>query len=166
MAILVVFWRFLWAKMAKIAPIDFKMGFPTNLKVNDGQTKFKINISKNVAKQWGFWPKMSPTATLARPSDGRNLVIFHPILTFFFFKLLVFSRRIEWWKELSSISFGFGFGFWTPFLLRRLTWAILCAWTQNHYQKFGTCPILSWQPISQKWIFQKNRLEPPLKVIM
>ena len=84
------FWRFLWAKMAKIAPIDFKMGFPTNLKVNDGQTKFKINISKNVAKQWGFWPKMCPTATLARPSDGRNLVIFHPILTFFFLNCLFF----------------------------------------------------------------------------
>ena len=164
MAILVVFWRFLWAKMAKIAPIDFKMGFPTNLKVNDGQTKFKINISKNVAKQWGFWPKMSPTATLARPSDGRNLVIFHPILTFFFFKLLVFSRRIEWWKELSSISFGFGFCFWTPFLLRGLTWAILHVWTQNYHQNVGTCPGIPFQLLTRNLFFQNERPEPPLSI--
>ena len=38
-----------------------------------------------------------PDATLATWTlFGHNLVIFHPILTFFFYKMLVFQRQIEW----------------------------------------------------------------------
>ena len=53
MAILVIFWRFLWAEMAKLSLIDFKIGLPIILKVNDGQNKFELHISKNSAKIWG-----------------------------------------------------------------------------------------------------------------
>ena len=90
MATFVGFWRFLWDKMAKLSPIDFKIGLPTILRVNDGQNKFEVDIWKNVAKIWGFWPKMGATATFPRGSDGRNSVIFYPILTFFFLNCLFF----------------------------------------------------------------------------
>ena len=32
------------------------------------------------------------------------------------------------------------FGFWGPFLLQGLTWAMLYLWTQNYSQIIGTCP--------------------------
>ena len=90
MAILVFFWRFLWAQMAKLSPIHFKIGLPIILYVNIGQTKFESDILKIVAKIRGFWPKWARPPILSQFLDGRILVIFHPILTFFFFKLLVF----------------------------------------------------------------------------
>ena len=34
-----VFWSFLWAKMAKLSLVDFKIGLPINPYVNDGQNK-------------------------------------------------------------------------------------------------------------------------------
>ena len=58
MAILVVFWRFLGAHMANLRPIDFKFGLPIIIKVNDGQNKFEVHISKNSAKIASFWPKI------------------------------------------------------------------------------------------------------------
>ena len=58
MAILVIFWRFLWAEMAKLSLIDFKIGLPIILKVNDGQNKFELHISKYSAKIASFWPKI------------------------------------------------------------------------------------------------------------
>ena len=53
--------------------------------------------------------------------------------------------------------------FLTPFLLRGLTWATFCAWTQNHPKIVGTCPGLLLQLISQNHIFQIIGLksEPP-----
>ena len=57
-AILVVFWRFLWDKTAKLSLIDFKIGLPIILKVNDGQNKFELHISKDSAKIASFWPKI------------------------------------------------------------------------------------------------------------
>ena len=48
----------------------------------------------------------------ARPSNGHNSAIFHSILTFFFLKMLVFSRRIEWWQNQSVISYVLDFEFW------------------------------------------------------
>ena len=44
MAILVFFWRSLWAKMAKLSLIDFKIGLPVNLYVNEGQNKLEVEI--------------------------------------------------------------------------------------------------------------------------
>ena len=46
----VFFWRFLLAQMAKLSPINFIIGLPINLYVNGGQNKFKVSVSKNVAK--------------------------------------------------------------------------------------------------------------------
>ena len=36
--------------MAKLSPINFIIGLLTNLNVNGGQNKFKVDFSKNVAK--------------------------------------------------------------------------------------------------------------------
>ena len=44
MFILVVFWRFLWAEMAKLSLIDFKIGLPIHLYVNNGQNKLEVDI--------------------------------------------------------------------------------------------------------------------------
>ena len=44
MAILVFFWRFLWAKLAKLSLVDFKIGLPANHYVNDGQIKLEVDI--------------------------------------------------------------------------------------------------------------------------
>ena len=44
--------------MAKLSPINFIFGFLTNLNVNGGQNKFKVNVSKNVAKIANIWPKI------------------------------------------------------------------------------------------------------------
>ena len=48
MAISVFFWRFLWAKMAQLSLIYFKIGLPVNPYVNDAwwakQIKFKVYI--------------------------------------------------------------------------------------------------------------------------
>ena len=62
--------------MAKLSLIDFKIGLPIILtKVNDGKTKFEVDILNNMAKICGFWPKMGPSPLLPRPSNGCNLVI-------------------------------------------------------------------------------------------
>ena len=53
---------FLWTKMAKLSPIDFKISLLVDL-VNNGQNKFEVDISKHVAKISNFGPKQ---ATLAR----------------------------------------------------------------------------------------------------
>ena len=45
-------------KMAKLSPIDFKIGFPIILKLNDGQNKFEVHISKNVAIISNPWAKI------------------------------------------------------------------------------------------------------------
>ena len=39
-------WRFLWVQMAELSPIDFTIGLPIILEVNEGQNKFEVNISK------------------------------------------------------------------------------------------------------------------------
>ena len=44
MAFLVIFWRFLWAQMAKLSLIDFKIGFPVHHYLNEGQNKLEVDI--------------------------------------------------------------------------------------------------------------------------
>ena len=58
MAILVIFWRFLWTNMAKLSPNDFKISFLLDVNVNDGQNKFEVDILKHKAKVSNFWPKI------------------------------------------------------------------------------------------------------------
>ena len=76
MAILVVFWRFLWTKMAKLSPIDFKISLPTDVNVNEGQNKFEVDISKHEAKIFHLLSQNRPTATLACTfSCGKRQII-------------------------------------------------------------------------------------------
>ena len=44
--------------MAKLGPIDFKLGLYIKVNVNAGQNKFGVHISKNVAKMDVLWPKI------------------------------------------------------------------------------------------------------------
>ena len=50
MAILVIFWTFFGDRMSNLGLIDFKLGLYIKVNVNDGQNKFKLNISKHLAK--------------------------------------------------------------------------------------------------------------------
>ena len=46
-------WRFLWFledKMVNLGQIDFELGLPLNINVNDGQNNFEVHTSK-------IWPK-------------------------------------------------------------------------------------------------------------
>ena len=63
--------------MAMLGPIDFKIGLPFNINVNDGQNKFEVDISKMWKKQPTFSPKQADFDIL-------------------YFELLIFSRRVEW----------------------------------------------------------------------
>ena len=71
--------------MADLGLIDSKLGLYIKINVNNGQNKFEVHISKNVAKM-------------------TNLAIFHQILTNEHTKMTSSLRRIEWNKILSSIS--------------------------------------------------------------
>ena len=57
MAILVVFWRFLWTNLVKLIPIDLKIGLLIDLNVNSEQNKFEVDISQHVAKIHNIGPK-------------------------------------------------------------------------------------------------------------
>ena len=120
--------------MVNLGPIDFKLGLPLNIDVNDhGQNKFKVNISKTVAKKANFRPEIGQDATFAPALNGHNSVISYPILTSDHTKIISSSGRIKWFKTLSSISYDLFFGFCPIFLLRG-------TWTRNHPQVVGTCP--------------------------
>ena len=45
-------------KMANICPFSLKIGLPTNTDPNDGQNKFEVRNSKNVAKMSNIWVKI------------------------------------------------------------------------------------------------------------
>ena len=65
MAILVFFGGFLWDKMAKLGPIDFTIGLPINIDVNDGHIKFEVHILKKRDQNPIFSAQNGPAATLA-----------------------------------------------------------------------------------------------------
>ena len=44
--------------MANLGLINFKLGLYIKVNVNAGQNKFKVHISKNVAKMAVLWPKI------------------------------------------------------------------------------------------------------------
>ena len=58
MATLVSFWIFFWDRMANLGLIDIKLGLYIKVNVNAGQIKFKVHISKNVAKMAVLWLKI------------------------------------------------------------------------------------------------------------
>ena len=148
-------------RMADLGLIDFKLGLYIKVNVNNGQNKFEVHITKNVAKMAILWPKIGQRHFGARASHGHNLATFHPILTNEYTKMTNSLRRIEWNKKLSSISLLLYIGFLAPFLLRGLTWALLYVWTQNYPQVVGTCPGHHGQLMSQNCVLTKIRAEPP-----
>ena len=79
MAILVTFWSIFGDRMASLGLIDFKIGLYIKVNVNTGQKKMK-SISNNLAKMAINWYKIGQMPL------WHNLVIFRPILTFFFSK--------------------------------------------------------------------------------
>ena len=44
--------------MADLGLIDSKLGLYIKINVNNGQNKFEVHISKNVAKMAILWPKI------------------------------------------------------------------------------------------------------------
>ena len=117
--------------------------------VNNGQNKFEVHISKNVAKMAILWPKIGQRHFGARASHGHNLAIFHQILT------------NEHTKNSKLYLLVLYIGFLAPFLLRGLTWAMLYVWTKNYPQVVGTCSGHHGQLISQNCVLTKIRAEPP-----
>ena len=47
-----------------------------------------------------------------------------------------------------------------------LTWAALRTWTQNHLQNFGTCPGLPLQLLAKNRVFQNDRPELLLLLLL
>ena len=88
--------------MVKLGPINFLMGFPLIININDGQNKFEVHISK----RWpifGYFHFCPYWMDITSP--------FHPILTFNTAKMISSSRHIEWCWKLSFISFRLGLVF-------------------------------------------------------
>ena len=115
MATLVSFWSLFWDRMADLGLIDSELGLYIKINVNKGQNKFKVHISKNVARMAILWPKIGQRHFGARASHGHNLAIFHQILTNEHIKMTSLLRRIEWNKILSSISLFYILVFWPHF---------------------------------------------------
>ena len=105
--------------MADLGLIEFKLGLYIKINVNNGQNKFEVHISKNVAKMAILWPKIGQRHFGARASHGHNLAIFHQILTNEHTKMTSSLRRIEWNKILSSISLFYILVFWPHFFAPR-----------------------------------------------
>ena len=115
MATLVSFWSLFGNRMADLGLIDSKLGLYIKINVNNGQNKFEVHISKNVAKMAILWPKIGQRHFCARASHGHNLAIFHQILTNEHTKMTSSLRRIEWNTILSSISLFYILVFWPHF---------------------------------------------------
>ena len=58
MATLVSFWSFFGDRMADLGLIDSKLSLYIKVNVNNGENKFEVHISKNVAKMAILWPKI------------------------------------------------------------------------------------------------------------
>ena len=79
--------------MANLGLTDFKIGLYIKGNVTAGQNKFEVHIYQ-FAQNGHQLAQNMPDATLATWTlFGHNLVIFHPILTFFLFKCLFFKDK-------------------------------------------------------------------------
>ena len=74
-----------------------------------------LDDSKNEKLIYLFHWNLLVSLTFGQSWDGHNLVILHPIWTFDPTKMISSSRRIDWWKDLSSISFRLDFCFLATF---------------------------------------------------
>ena len=93
MAIFVVF----GVPMGQFGSNLLLIGFVLNINVNDGQNKFEVHISINMAKIANFLSKIVQDAIFAPTLIEHNSVIFYPILTSHHTKIISLSRRMEWW---------------------------------------------------------------------
>ena len=85
--------------MADLDLIDSKRGLYIKINVNNGQNKFEVHISKNVAKMAILWPKICQRHFGARASHGHNLAIFHQFWQ---------TSTLKWlarWDESNGIKF-------------------------------------------------------------
>ena len=79
--------------MANLGLIDFKIGLYIKVNVNAGKNKFEVHIYQ-FTQNGHQLAQNRPDSTLATwKLFGHNLVIFHPILTFFFSKCLFFKTN-------------------------------------------------------------------------
>ena len=108
MATLVSFWSLFGDRMADLGLIDSKLGLYIKINVNQGQNKFKVHISKNVAKMAILWPKIGQRHFGARASHCHNLAIFHQILTNEHTKMTnsLFYILVFWLHFCSEASYG------------------------------------------------------------
>ena len=87
---------FLEDKMVSLDAIDFKLGLPLNINVNNGQNKFDVHISKKMARIAYFQQKIGQDATFTPTFNGHYSAIIYPILTYDHIKKISSSKRIEW----------------------------------------------------------------------
>ena len=93
MAIFVIFSSIFEDRMANLGLIDFKIGVFIKGNVNARQNKFEVHIYQ-FAQNGHQLAQNRPYASLATWTlFGHNLVIFHPILALFFFKMLFFKDK-------------------------------------------------------------------------
>ena len=97
----------------------------------------------------------------ARALNGHNSAIFFLRVKFLGIKIMHFSRRIEWCKQLSSKTFSLKFHILDPIFAPRPTWALMDLWLQNHPGRLGTSPVYFPEPLSQKHVPKIFRPEPP-----
>ena len=81
--------------MANLGLIDFKIGLYIKGNVTVWQNNFEINIYKFVQNGHQLAQNRPDAIFATWTLFGHNLVIFHPILAFFFLNAC-FLRQIEW----------------------------------------------------------------------
>ena len=162
MATLVSFWSLFGDRMADLGLIDSKLGLYIKINVNNGQNKFEVHISKNVAKMAILWPKIGQRHFGARASHGHNLAIFHQILTNEHTKMTSSLRRIEWNKILSSISLFYILVFW-PHFCSEASHGQCCTYGLKTTLKLLVHVLAIMASSYLKIVFlQKSGLNPPL----
>ena len=103
LAILWSFGSFHGIKLLNSMQFSYKLVCPSILIQMRGKISLKV-ISQNTRAKWPSYGPKWPVPLWRRAWYGHNLAIFHPILTNEYTKMTSKSRRIEWNKNLSSIS--------------------------------------------------------------
>ena len=152
--------------MADLGLIDSKLGLYIKINVNNGQNKFEVHISKNVAKMAILWPKIGQRHFGAHASYGHNLAIFHQILTNEHTKMTSSLRRIEWNTILSSISLFYILVFW-PHFCSEASHGQCCTYGLKTTLKLLVHVLAIMASSYLKIVFQqKSGLNPPLNLMI
>ena len=147
------FYGFLEDKMANLGPVDFLLGLPLNINVNDGHNKFEVHISKNMAKRANFQPKTPRLPQLWFSITQPFFIQFwHPIT-------LKWSARRDESKKLSAIS-SITFD---PFFTPRPHMSSIARMDPKPPSSCGYKSRLSPPTHNSKLCFQKWKAWTPLK---